>query len=231
MTNVLISTAYTQRFVLASLPSHARRILEVGCGDGGLAERLMAEGADIVAIDADPMCVAAAQQRGLDARQAEWPAELGQFDTILFTRSLHHIHDLDRAVEAAIEALQPGGRIIVEDFRAEGGSARSDRWYRGMVRQLLESGALADSANAEALFEKLPPARHDGDELHSSPAIREALLHRLDVTCSDAAYYFRYLEPHLRQAGDAQGLLDVELKLIGGGEIDALGKRFVASRP
>ena len=45
----------------------------------------------------------------------------------------------------------------------------------------------------------------------------------------DAAYYFRYLEPHLREAGAAKWLLEVELEQIVAGEIDALGKRFVGT--
>jgi SAM-dependent methyltransferase len=225
-----VQTAYTHGFILSSLPAAARRILEVGCGDGTLAELLTADGFEVLALDADANCVAAARARGVEARQAEWPAAIdGAFDAVLFTRSLHHVHDLDGAIVSARAALAPGGRIIVEDFRAEGGGQRSAGWYRAMVGDLSAGGALTDDADVAALLDKLPPAAHGGHDLHSSPAIREALARRFHIREEDAAYYFRYLEPHLREAGPAKWLLEVELEQIVAGEIDALGKRFVGS--
>ena len=230
MSEASVATGYTYVFVRAALPPDARSILEIGCGDGELAERLAADGFEVVAVDADEACVAATRARRLDARLAEWPADLGRtFDAILFTRSLHHVHDLAGGVAAAARALNPGGRVIVEDFRAEGGSGRSSDWYEAMVRELLAGGALADGADAEELLGKLPPARHDGHALHSSTAIQAALKGEFAIAASDAAYYFRYLEPHLREPGAAQWLLGIELEQIEKGDIDALGKRFVAS--
>lgn len=225
-----VQTAYTHAFILASLPKEARRVLEIGCGDGALAEMLMTDGLEVVALDTNADCVAAAQARGVEARQAEWPAAIeGAFDAVLFTRSLHHVHDLDGGIAAARTVLAPGGRVIVEDFRAEGGGQRSADWYRAMVEQLSAGGALTDDASVMALLDKLPPAAHGGHELHSSSAIRAALGRQFHVRGEDAAYYFRYLEPHLREAGAAKWLLEVELEQIVAGEIDALGKRFVGT--
>ena len=225
-----VQTAYTHAFVLASLPAGARRILEIGCGDGALAESLVRDGYEVVAIDADAGCVTAALARGVEAHMAEWPADIeGTFDAVLFTRSLHHVHDLDGGVAAAGAALRPGGKVIVEDFRAEGGSQRSAGWYRAMVGDLSTGGALTDDADVAALLDKLPPAVHGGHELHSSSAIHDALGRYFTLRQEDAAYYFRYLEPHLREPGAAKWLLEVELEQIVAGEIDALGKRFVGS--
>ncbi|HEY1300974.1 MAG TPA: methyltransferase domain-containing protein, partial [Stellaceae bacterium] len=44
------------------------RILDLGCGDGALTEKIAAAGAAVVAVDAAPDMVAAARARGLDAR-------------------------------------------------------------------------------------------------------------------------------------------------------------------
>jgi SAM-dependent methyltransferase len=192
--------------------------------------RLMADGFDVVAVDSDLAWVEAAKACGLDARLAEWPAELDrQFDAILFTRSLHHVHALDKGVEAAARALLPNGRVIVEDFRAEGGSARSADWYGSMVRKLASGGMLTNEADVDALLGKLPPASHDGHELHSSRAIAAALDRRFEVSAVGAAYYFRYLEPCFRDEGAAQWLLDIELEQIAANAIDPLGQRFIAS--
>jgi SAM-dependent methyltransferase len=225
-----IQTAYTHAFVLASLPAGARRILEIGCGDGALAEILMSDGFDVLALDSDAACVAAAKKRGVEARHAEWPTAVeGTFDAILFTRSLHHVHDLDGAVLSSRRVLAAGGRVIVEDFRAEGGGKRAADWYKAMVRQLSAGGALTADASVAQLLDKLPPAAHDGHELHGSSAIRDALQRLFEIREEDAAYYFRYLEPHLREEGAAKWLLEVELEQIVAGEIDALGKRFVGT--
>lgn len=220
----LISTRYTYDFVTSNLPQGATRILEVGCGDGALAALLQADGLQITAIDSDSEAVEAARIAGVEARLIDWPVPMErEFDAILFTRSLHHIDELDRAVAAARHALRPGGRIIVEDFRAEGGSAVSASWFSDVARALIAEGALETSL--EDLLEKLAPADHD---LHASSAIAEAL-NRFDTVAGDAAYYFRYLEPHLRQPEKAKELLDQELTLIRAGAIHALGKRFVAA--
>ena len=229
MTNA-VQTAYTHAFILASLPAVARRILEIGCGDGALAECLVRDGYEVLAIDAEAGCVAAARERGIEARLAEWPAPVdGTFDAVLFTRSLHHVHDLEGGIAAAGAALRPGGRVVVEDFRAEGGSERSADWYRAMVGELADGDALADDASVAALLDKLPPAVHGGHELHSSSAIRDALSGYFTISEEDAAYYFRYVEPHLREPVAAKWLLEVELEQIVAGEIDALGKRFTGS--
>lgn len=230
MSNSPVATAYTHAFVRTALPAGAKRILEIGCGEGELAERLLQDRLDVVAIDADEACVAAAKARGLEARRAEWPADLGgDFDAVLFTRSLHHVHDLDGAVAAAGRALRSEGRLIVEDFRAEGGTQRSADWYRAMVEELANGGMLTDGADVQALIGKLPPASHDGHELHSSHAIAAALDRRFEVSAAGAAYYFRYLEPCLRDVGAARWLLDVELEQIAADAIDPLGQRFIAS--
>ena len=229
MSNTPVATAYTLAFIRSALPANARTLLEIGCGDGELAERLMGDGFQVIAVDAEPACVEAAKARGVDACLSEWPAELDrQFDAILFTRSLHHIHALDDGVEAAAGALRPGGRVIVEDFRAEGGSARGADWYRSMVRELASGGMLTDDADVENLVGKLLPPSNDGHELHSSQAIAAALDRRFDVSAAGAAYYFRYLEPCLRDEGAAQWLLDVELAQMAADEIDPLGQRFIA---
>lgn len=231
MSNTPVATNYTYAFVRSALPASAQVLLEVGCGDGELAGRLLADGFDVVAVDADPTCVEAAKARGVDARQAEWPAApSGQFDAILFTRSLHHVDALDASVEAAIRSLRPEGRVIVEDFRAEGGSARSSEWYLSMVRELSDGGTLINDADAGELVGKLAPARHDGHQLHSSKAIAAALERHFAVRTAGAAYYFRYLEPFLRDAGAAQWLLDIELERLAAGELDPLGQRFIAWR-
>ena len=49
-------------------PSVGERILDLGCGDGVLTEKIIAAGAVVIAVDAAPDMVAAARARGIDAR-------------------------------------------------------------------------------------------------------------------------------------------------------------------
>jgi len=52
-------------------PATGERILDLGCGDGVLTERLVGAGAAVVGVDADRAMVAAAAARGLDVRPGD----------------------------------------------------------------------------------------------------------------------------------------------------------------
>src|SRR5262244_3044013 len=49
-------------------PQPGERILDLGCGDGALTEKVVAIGASVVGVDASTDMVNAARRRGLDAR-------------------------------------------------------------------------------------------------------------------------------------------------------------------
>src|SRR6201988_5208659 len=65
-------------------PRPGERILDLGCGDGALTERLVASGCTVVAIDSSADQIAAARNRGLDAHvgDAEQLAFDGEFDAV-----------------------------------------------------------------------------------------------------------------------------------------------------
>jgi ubiquinone/menaquinone biosynthesis C-methylase UbiE len=116
-------------------PSAGERILDVGCGDGRLSERLAKMGAAIVGVDASPAMVESALRRGLDARlmPAEELAFDSEFDAVFSNAALHWVLQPQKAVAGIYRALKPGGR-----FAAEFGGA-------GNVAQVCEalSAALA----------------------------------------------------------------------------------------
>ena len=93
-----------------------RRLLEVGGGQGELAERIERElGAQVTFVDLSPRMVELAQARGLDARVAdvqELPFADGTFDTVVAAWMLYHVPDVDRALAEIARVLQDGGALI-----------------------------------------------------------------------------------------------------------------------
>jgi SAM-dependent methyltransferase len=134
------ATAQTAAFVAAHVPLRGARVLEVGCGDGDLAACLAARGAEVVGVDVSADAVRRARARGVDARHADFLAfRDAPFDAVLCTRSLHHIHDLDAAVERAFALLRPGGTLLLDEFDLAAVDAPSLRWYfdlRFLVRDV-----------------------------------------------------------------------------------------------
>lgn len=233
------ATDYTREFIRRALPGGANRLLEIGCGEGALAARLAADGFAVVALDSEQACVDAALGLGVDARLAAWPDFTdGRFDAVLFTRSLHHVADLDASVAAAFAALGPGGRVIVEDFDFAFADKPAFDWFAGAVRAIAASGAdFGESALLAGLVEggQAPldvwRAEHHHD-LHSAAAIEAALRASGRSPASEnAAYFFRYVERALpADHAAADTLREQELAEIASGRIKALGRRFIAER-
>ena len=98
-------------------PQPGERILDLGCGDGVLTEKLVAAGAIVVGVDAAADMIAASKKRGLDARvmeggKLEFNAE---FDAVFSNAALHWMKsDRDAVIAGVHRALKPGGRFVGE---------------------------------------------------------------------------------------------------------------------
>ena len=97
-------------------PGAGDRILDLGCGDGVLTEKLVAAGADVVAVDASPEQIAAARRRGLDARIMAGQALTfdGEFDAVFSNAALHWMRPPDPVIDGVHRALRAGGRFVAE---------------------------------------------------------------------------------------------------------------------
>jgi SAM-dependent methyltransferase len=97
-------------------PRPGERVLDLGCGDGTLSEKIAAAGAAIVAVDAAPEMVAAARARGLDARvvPGQSLAFDGEFDAVFSNAALHWMRPLEAVLAGVHRALRPGGRFVGE---------------------------------------------------------------------------------------------------------------------
>jgi len=93
-----------------------RRVLEVGGGEGELAERIRGElGAEVIAIDQSERMVEIQRSKGIDARVGdveELPCADGEFDVVVAAWMLYHAPDLDRALAEIARVLKPGGRLV-----------------------------------------------------------------------------------------------------------------------
>jgi SAM-dependent methyltransferase len=92
------------------------RILEVGCGEGELAERMLRElHAEVIAVDQSERMVELAGARGVDARVGDVQSlDFGDqtFDCAVAAWMLFHVEDLDGALRELARVLRRGGRLV-----------------------------------------------------------------------------------------------------------------------
>ena len=97
-------------------PSPGEHILDLGCGDGVLTQKIVAAGATVIAVDAGPDMVAAARARGIDARVMDGQKLTfsGEFDAVFSNAALHWMRDQQAVLAGVRQALKPGGRFVAE---------------------------------------------------------------------------------------------------------------------
>ena len=101
--------------VLVSL--RPTKVLEVGGGQGELAERMQSElGVELTFLDQSERMVALARSRGIATAVVgdvqELPFADGSFDTVVAAWMLYHVADLDRALGEIVRVLGPSGRFV-----------------------------------------------------------------------------------------------------------------------
>jgi trans-aconitate methyltransferase len=97
-------------------PKPGERILDLGCGDGALTEKLAACGCTVVGVDGSAEQIAAAKGRGLDARVMNGEALDfdHEFDAVFSNAALHWMKRADAVIDGVRRALKPGGRFVAE---------------------------------------------------------------------------------------------------------------------
>ena len=92
-------------------------VLDLGCGDGQLTQRLAATGAHVLGVDASGNMVAAARERGIEAEQANaelLPFHDATFDAVFSNAALHWVRDHESMLAQVHRVLKPGGRFVAE---------------------------------------------------------------------------------------------------------------------
>jgi 2-polyprenyl-6-hydroxyphenyl methylase/3-demethylubiquinone-9 3-methyltransferase len=142
----------------------ARHILEVGCGEGAVTERLaqLYPDADILAIDITPRVGRLFRGRRDRVRFVETTVQQvaatrpGAFDLVILSDVLHHVPPtMRRELLAAVRAtIAPGGALIFKDWERNATPIHwlchaGDRWLTGdRVRYLRKPDAEAMLADA-----------------------------------------------------------------------------------
>jgi len=188
-------------------PARGERILDLGCGDGALTEKLVAAGAQVVGVDASPEQVEAAWARGLDARvaRAEALPFAAEFDAVFSNAALHWIRDADAVLASVHRALRPGGRFV-----AEMGGAGNVAAIRAALAEALDRRGL-DGRAFDLLF--LPTAEEYRARLEAHGfAVRTiALFPRPTPLPGEmSAWLETFAQPSLRAVsdGDRPGLIE-----------------------
>ena len=193
-------------FVRTSLPPPPSRVLEIGAGDGGLARALRHDGYEVLAIDPEP--------RGEDVQPLaliELEDSIARFDAALAVTSLHHVEPLEQSVGRLADVLEPGAVLVVDEFDVGTFDEPAAAWW---LRQRRALGGAPEKSAAELVSEHRA-------HLHPLERIVAALEPHFEV---EAPVY----GPYLYRWDLAEPLRDEERAAIAGGEIPAVGARFVA---
>lgn len=97
-------------------PKKGERILDLGCGDGRLTEKIIATGAKVVGCDASPDLLASAKARGIETVHADGHALpfTAEFDAVFSNAAMHWMKRPKEVIAGVNRALKPGGRFVAE---------------------------------------------------------------------------------------------------------------------
>lgn len=114
--------------------AEARQVLDLGCGDGRIAQVLLAKGFQVTGIDPFSDALEQARQcapqgRFVCAEAQSLPADLTGFDAAFFVNALHHVPvtQMRMALRSALAAVRPGGVVLVIEPLAQGSFFRAMR--------------------------------------------------------------------------------------------------------
>jgi trans-aconitate methyltransferase len=155
-------------------PRPGERILDLGCGDGALTQKIAEAGAAVIGVDTSADFLSTARRRGLDVRPMDGQALAfnAEFDAVFSNAALHWMTSPEAVLAGVARALRPGGRFAAE-FGGHGNVAA--------IITAMRSAALAFGGN--------PGLAHPW--FFPTPAEYEALARRAGFHCKRVELYAR----------------------------------------
>lgn len=97
-------------------PQRGEAILDLGCGDGVLTQKLVDTGAQVLGMDFSAAMLEKARERGITTRLLSGTAldYDGAFDAVFSNAALHWMGDLPKVFAGVFRALKPCGRFVGE---------------------------------------------------------------------------------------------------------------------
>jgi len=186
--------------IVETLTLEGKRVIDVGCGDGGLVRRLTRLGAHVLGVECSPRQLArahAADRVGdediVEGVGQALPADDESTDLVIFFNSLHHIpiEVQAKAMAEAARVLKPDGEVYVNEplpFGAFFEAARpidDETWVRAAALAAVK-GAWVHGLEEATEFSFLHPMVMAGyedfrDRIISANGEREARFVTLDA--------------------------------------------------
>jgi SAM-dependent methyltransferase len=212
-------------FVRSQLPPAPATVLEIGCGTvGGFVPALLDGGYH--AIGVDPEAPEGPGYRRIEFEQYE-PSH--PVECVVASLSLHHVAELDEALDRLEALLMPGGVLVVVEWAWERFDEATARWCLDRLAPRAEGaepGWLHKHQERWAAsgqpWDGYLRAWAEQEGLHPGEAILRGLDARFDRRLSvEGSYFF----PDLADTSEAE-----EQAAIDAGQIRAGGIRYAATR-
>ncbi|MFJ4187535.1 class I SAM-dependent methyltransferase [Kitasatospora sp. NPDC089509] len=139
------------------LPAGPVEVLDVGCGTGSLAELVAANGHRVTGVDLAPRMVARARAKlaaaGLPGRflvgdAGAPPVRESGFDVLLCRHLVWTLPEPERALDAWVRLLRPGGRLVLVEGRWREAGGRVEPYVAGAGRLPWDGGVGAEQLAA-----------------------------------------------------------------------------------
>lgn len=127
------------------------RVLDLGCGRGGVVEELHGQAGRVIGVDVDWLSLAEHRLASLPraaARAEALPFPTGSFDLVCCSWVLEHLPHPERALREVARVLAPGGRFVFLTPNVRHPLLTLNRWLRwtrGRAVQWLYGRAEADT--------------------------------------------------------------------------------------